>query len=61
MASACSALAASDEETLKGLLRAAWMAHAAQEAEKGKAQAADVVDTGCGSGQDPNEKEECSG
>ncbi|HEY8210243.1 MAG TPA: Wall-associated protein precursor [Myxococcaceae bacterium] len=52
-------------ETLKGLLRLAAMAQAAQEAGKAneaeKAEAQAVDSTGCGNGQDPNEKQECTG
>jgi hypothetical protein len=59
---ACAELAKVEPETLKGILRLAAMAQAAQEAEKSKAKAADAVDTGgCGSGQDPNEKQKCTG
>jgi hypothetical protein len=60
---ACDALAKTYPETLKGILRLAAMAKAAQEIGKtgAKEKAADVVDTGCGSGQDPNEKQECTG
>jgi len=63
MASACAALTDAEEETLKGLLRAAAMVKAAQETGKAKeAENAKAIDsTGCGSGQDPNEKQECSG
>ena len=56
---ACDALAKTYPETLKGILRMAAMAKAAQEAEKAKAQVVDSI--GCGSGQDPNEKQECTG
>src|SRR3954468_12508799 len=58
MANACAAL---DEEMLKGLLRAAAMVEGAKKAKQEKAKAEDVVDTGCGSGQDRNEKQECTG
>ncbi|HEY8212433.1 MAG TPA: hypothetical protein VIG99_33350, partial [Myxococcaceae bacterium] len=56
---ACESLAKTYPEMLKGILRLSAMAQAAQEAEKAKAE---IVDrTGCGSGQDPNEKQECTG
>jgi hypothetical protein len=60
---ACADLAKVNPETLKGILRLMEMAQAAQESGKtdAKEKAADAVDTGCGSGQDPNEKEECTG
>jgi hypothetical protein len=62
---ACDALAKTYPETLKGILRLAAMAQAAQEAGKAKAEEkakTQVIDsTGCGSGQDPNEKQECTG
>lgn len=60
---ACAELAKANPEALKGILRLAAMAQAAQETGKAteveKAQAIDS--TGCGSGQDPNEKQECTG
>jgi hypothetical protein len=59
---ACAELAKVNAETLQGLLRAAAMVEGAKKAEQEKAKAADVVDAGgCGSGQDPNEKQECTG
>jgi hypothetical protein len=62
---ACAELAKVDPELLKGILRSATMAHAAQEAGKakevGRAEAQVIDSTGCGSGQDPNEKQECAG
>jgi len=64
MASACETLANSEPETLKGILRLAAMAKAAQEKEQAKEKAADAVDTGCGGGsKDPHEddKEKCTG
>jgi len=62
MASACAALTEAEEEMLKGLARAAAMVKAAQEAQKAQKAKAQVTDsTGCGSGQDPNEKQECTG
>jgi hypothetical protein len=62
---ACTELANVKPETLKGILRLATMAQAAQEAgkanETGKAKGQTIDSTGCGSGQDPNEKQECTG
>jgi len=62
---ACAELAKVNPELLKGILRLAVMAQAAQEAgkakEAGKAEAQIIDSTGCGSGQDPNEKQECTG
>jgi len=52
-------------EILKGILRLAAMAQASQEVERAteteKAKGLAIESTGCGSGQDPNEKQECSG
>jgi hypothetical protein len=64
MASACAALAGEDEETLRGILRAAASVKAAQEAKKAQEKDKTAVDTGCGSGQDPNGddgKQKCTG
>lgn len=63
MASACAALAGTDEEALKNILRMAVIAKAAEEAKK-REGAGTAVDTGCGSGQDPNGddgKQKCTG
>jgi hypothetical protein len=63
----CAELAKVDPEALKGILRLAAMAQAAQESGKAnsKEKSADVVDAGgCGSGQDPNDddaKQKCTG
>src|SRR5512140_105502 len=60
----CAALAEADLAALRGLLRAAEMVKAAQEeGEKAKAKSTDVVDTGCGTGQDPNNDDQtkCEG
>lgn len=64
MASACAALAGEDEETLRGILRAAAAVKAAQEAKKAQEKGNAAVDTGCGNGQDPNRddgKQKCTG
>jgi len=64
MVSACAALTDSEAEMLKGLARAAAMVKAAQDVQKTQAQATDAVDTGCGSGQDPNDddaRQKCTG
>jgi len=62
---ACAELAKVDPEVLKGILRLAVMAQAAQEAERAqeadRAKAQIIDSTGCGSGQDPREKQECAG
>jgi hypothetical protein len=63
---ACAELAKVNPELLKGILRMAAMAQAAQESggADSKEKAADAVDTGCGSGQDPNNddaKQKCTG
>ncbi len=60
----CAALAEADLAALRGLLRTAEMVKAAQgEAEKVKEKSTDVVDTGCGAGQDPNDDDQgkCTG
>src|SRR5436190_16693005 len=65
VAQACATLAAQDEETLKGILRAAAMVKAAKEANKAQEKAGDSVDTGCGGdGQDPKDEDDqkkCTG
>jgi hypothetical protein len=60
---ACAELATVNPEALKGILRMAAMAQAAQEAGKAKEKAADAADTGCGGGQEPHddEKTKCTG
>jgi len=60
-AQACQTLAVQSLDKLRDILLAAEMAKAVQ--EKAKEGSTDVVDTGCGTGQDPNDDDQskCTG